>query len=66
MFPTAVFPLTREQMIVQVYKRNNSTVVEDDNKVIAYANIYNLEKGQSCFIGNLIVDESSPGKGLRP
>jgi len=64
MFPRASYPLTREQMIVQIYKRNNSTVIEEDGKVIAYANIYNLEKGQSCFIGNLVVRETSRGKGI--
>lgn len=63
MFPMASWPLTRSQMVRQMTKRNESTVILHEDKVIGYANIYGLEVGSNCFIGNVIIDRDHRNMG---
>ena len=63
MFPKAEFPLTVAQLRSSVDSRCDSTVILFENKVIGFANFYEVVKDQYCTIGNLIVNREFRGKG---
>ncbi len=64
MFPRATFPLTEAQLEAAVAQRFESTVVLCQDEVCGFANFYEYEPGQSCSIGNVIVDPRVRGKGV--
>jgi ribosomal protein S18 acetylase RimI-like enzyme len=64
MFPKAEFPLSPAQLREAVTRRSESTVVELDGKVAAFANFHHWETGGCCSIGNLIVSPSARRHGV--
>ena len=64
MFPKASFPLSEEQLTNSINSRFDSSVVCFENRPVAFANIYELIKGQYCCIGNVIVDPTTRGQGI--
>lgn len=64
LFPKAAFPLTPSQLQDSIAQRSDSTVVELDGKVAAFANFYRWEAGGSCSIGNVIVSPAARGSGV--
>jgi ribosomal protein S18 acetylase RimI-like enzyme len=64
MFPKAQFPLRFEQLKLNFEQRSNSTVFLDGDKVIAYANFYDIEPGRKCTLGNVIIHPMYRGKGV--
>ena len=55
LFPKAVYPLTPSQLREAVAQRSDSTVVELDGKVVAFANFYRWKTGGCCAIANVVV-----------
>lgn len=63
-FPKADYPLTSSQLQDAIAQRSDSTVVELDGEVAAFANFYRWEAGGCCSIGNVIVSPKARGKGV--
>jgi len=63
MYPKATYPLTAEQLRAAAAGRSCPTVVTDADSVIAYGNLYEVNDGEDCWIGNVIVRPSSRGSG---
>lgn len=64
LFPKAEFPLAPSQLQESIAQRSNSTVVELDGEVVAFANFYRWETAGSCAIGNVIVSPLARGRGV--
>lgn len=62
LFPAAEYPLTPAQLSDAIARRSDSTVVERDGEVLAFANFYRW--GDSCAIGNVIVAPAARGQGV--
>lgn len=62
-FPKASFPLSGENVRKSIVDRSDSTVVELNGRVVAFANFYRwgLER---CSIGNVVVASSVRGEGV--
>lgn len=63
-FPKASYPLTPGQLREAIAQRSDSTVVELDGKVVAFANFHRWESGGTCAIGNVIVSPEVRGLGV--
>lgn len=63
LFPKATFPLAHWQLRDSVSQRSDSTVVELDGQVVAFANFYRWGVN-GCSIGNVIVSPTVRGKGV--
>jgi len=63
MYPSGTFPLDPEQLAREADGRVRPTVILDDGAVIGYCNLYGVEPGSHGWLGNVIVDPSSRGKG---
>lgn len=64
MFPKAKFPLSFSQLWDAIAQRSDSSVVELDGEVIAFANFYRWEFGGCCSIGKVIVSPATRGRGV--
>lgn len=64
LFPKATFPLAPSQLQEAIAQRSDSTVVELDGQVVAFANFYRWEAGGGCAIGNVIVSPATRGLGV--
>lgn len=64
MFPRGLFPLTADQLEEAAGARFLPTVVEVDGEVAGYANFYEWEKGERCWLGNVILRSSLRGMGI--
>ena len=64
LFPKADFPLAPSQLQEAIAQRSDSTVVELDNEVVAFANFYRSETDGVCSIGNVIVSPAARGRGV--
>ena len=64
MYPKATFPLTYEQLKHNFDNRSDCTVFLSDENVVAFANMYDIEPGKQCFLGNVIINPAFRGKGV--
>lgn len=64
LFPKAEFPLAPSQLQDAIAQRSDSTVVELDGEIVAFANFYRWEMGGCCSIGNVIVSPAARGRGV--
>lgn len=64
MFPKATFPLTYEQLKSNFDHRTDCTVFLSGETVVAFANMYDIEPGIRCFLGNVIINPLWRGKGV--
>lgn len=62
-FPSASYPLTLQQLQKQLSKHHQSTIMLKDNKVIGFANFYNVKNRNIAFIGNVIIKLEERQKG---
>lgn len=62
-YPLASFPLDVEQIQSLAGKRSDLTVCLDGNEVIGFANLYDIDPGNSAFIGNVILSHKARGRG---
>ncbi|KRF07997.1 hypothetical protein ASG89_16290 [Paenibacillus sp. Soil766] len=64
MSPVLQYPLTSEQLVESTKSRLKQTVVVDGKgQLLGYANIYGLEEGKQCWLGNVIVSPGARGTG---
>lgn len=63
-FPKAEFPLTVPQLREVIAQRKDSTVFILNEVPIGFANIYNLEQGKCCSIGNVVISPEARGQGI--
>lgn len=63
-FPKASYPLTPDQLRNAISQRADSTVVEFEDQVVAFANFYKWESAGTCSIGNVIVSPAVRNKGV--
>ncbi len=64
MFRDPTFPLAPTALEASIRERQDSTVVMVDGIVAGFANFYGRTSGESCSIGNVIVDPVQRGKGV--
>jgi ribosomal protein S18 acetylase RimI-like enzyme len=64
MFPKAEYPLTVEQLKASVDARFDSTTFLCDGVPAGFANFYICQPGDTCSIGNVIVDPTRRGMGI--
>jgi len=64
MYPKAKFPLTFEQLKFNFENRSNSTVFLHGTRIVGYANMYDVEPGNKCTMGNVIIHPEYRGKGV--
>lgn len=64
MFPKADYPLSVEQLRTAIESRFNSTVILLDNKIVGFANFYEVKENEYCSIGNVIVSTNFRNKGI--
>src|SRR5574343_1480559 len=64
LFPKATFPLSVSQLKDAIAQRSDSTVVELDGEVVAFANFYRNETDGVCSIGNVVVSPAARGRGV--
>ena len=64
MFPKAEYPFTENQLEAAVNSRLDSTVILFDEKIVGFANFYEVVEQQYCSIGNVIVDSSHRSIGF--
>ncbi|MBN1533644.1 MAG: GNAT family N-acetyltransferase [Spirochaetes bacterium] len=62
-FPSASFPLMPHVLMEQIEKRRCATVMMLDGRVAGFANLYDIETGNRCFIGNLVLGPEFRGHG---
>jgi ribosomal protein S18 acetylase RimI-like enzyme len=63
MFPAGKYPLTPDQLEEAINKRWVPTVVLQSGVVVGYANVFGLEEGVQCQLGNFIVAPDFRGSG---
>lgn len=63
-FPRASFPLDTLQLQKLMTERHALTAVIENGKLIAFANLYNVQPGISAFIGNVVVAKAMRGRGV--
>lgn len=63
-YPKAAFPLSPSQLRDAIEQRSDSTVVELEGRVVAFANFYRWESGGICSIGNVIVCPTARRRGV--
>jgi len=63
MYPKAIYPLTADQLRSAAAGRSSPTVVTDSGTVVGYGNLYEVNEGEDCWIGNIIVCPSRRGSG---
>ncbi len=63
-FPKADFPLTANQLKASIDARCDSTVFLYDGQTAGFANLYKCQPGETCWIGNVIVDPLLRGRGI--
>lgn len=62
-YPKAKYPLTPEHFQNTIDQRSDPTVVENNGKVVGFANFYQWKNG-ICNIGNVLVAPLERGKGV--
>jgi ribosomal protein S18 acetylase RimI-like enzyme len=64
MFRNPAFPLTPAALQASINERRDSTVILVNDLVAGFANFYGCTPGESCSIGNVIVDPAQRGNGV--
>ncbi len=62
-FPAGRWPLDVRQIHRLAEQRKNLTVGSIEDKVVAFANLYDIQPGKWAFIGNVVVHEAQRGRG---
>jgi len=63
-FPKASFPLTPDQLSNTINQRSDSTVAEEQGKVLGFANFYRWGLQSTCSIGNVVVSPHARNRGI--
>ena len=63
-YPAGRFPLTTQQVQGLAETRTDLTVLEEEGRVVGFANLYDHAPTSYVFIGNVIVNPMYRGKGF--
>ena len=63
-YPSGSYPFTIDQVKRLSQLRKDLTVLTLEDKVVGFANFYDLEPEKFVFIGNVVIDRSFRGEGL--
>lgn len=63
MYPKGLYPLDSEQLYLTSQTRQLTTVIEYEEEVVGYCNVYDLVEGEHCWLGNVIISPRFRGKG---
>lgn len=63
-YPKGKHPFSVEQVRALSISRTELTVAVEKGEVIGFANLYDVQKGQHAFIGNVIVAKGYRGQGI--
>lgn len=62
-YPQGDYPLTPAQLHSLAEVRSDLTVATQGGAVIGFANLYDIEPGDSAFIGNVVIGQAFRGQG---
>ena len=63
-YPKAHHPFSLDQFKLIVDSRSDLTIALDGQRVVGFANFYNLQPDRWVFIGNLVVAKDCRGRGI--
>ncbi|MCU7812475.1 MAG: GNAT family N-acetyltransferase [Candidatus Thiodiazotropha sp. (ex Notomyrtea botanica)] len=63
-YPRGSYPFTIEQLSQLAKSRQDLTVVIQDDAVVGFANLYDVEPDNRAFVGNVIVSVDLRGRGI--
>lgn len=63
MFPKGAYPPDPDQLYEASLNRLLATVIECDQEIAGYCNVYDLVEQQLCWLGNVIIHPKYRGKG---
>lgn len=63
-YPNGTYPLDHAQLNHLLKVRSNFTALLEAGQLLAMANLYDVEKNDKAFVGNVLVAQSQRGKGL--
>ncbi len=63
-YPKGKHPFTVDQVRSLAESRKELTVAVERGRVIAFANLYDIEQGKWAFVGNVIVARECRGRGV--
>lgn len=64
MFPKGIYPITADELEEVASSRFSPTVITYDGEVAGYCNLYDVNVGQDCWLGNVIVHPEFRRKGI--
>lgn len=62
-YPKWNYPVAPSDILEVANQREHATVITCNNEVVGYCNLYNVEKGNHCWLGNVIIAPDYRGKG---
>lgn len=63
-YPRGVYPFNVDQVRQLFEIRKALTVAIENDKIIGFANLYDLSEKQRAFIGNVVIDQAFRGQGI--
>ncbi|TDF99787.1 GNAT family N-acetyltransferase [Paenibacillus piri] len=63
MFPKGSFPLDPEQLFAVSQTRKLPTVIERSGELAGYSCLYDVQEGECCWLGNVIINPVYRGQG---
>jgi len=63
-YPKAVWPFSVEQLSAAIAERRDSTLVLLNERIAGFANFYQVQHGEFCALGNLMVAPWARGHGV--
>jgi RimJ/RimL family protein N-acetyltransferase len=63
MYPKGSYPFSADQLYEVSLTRAIPTVILREDEVVGYANVYDWTEGESCWIGNVVVNPRHRGQG---
>ncbi|WP_442600705.1 GNAT family N-acetyltransferase [Paenibacillus sp. KN14-4R] len=63
MFPKGLYPADPEQLYQTSQTRQLATVIEYEEEIVGYCNLYGLVEGEHCWLGNVIINPRFRGQG---
>lgn len=64
-FPSADYPLTEAQLKKVLKDRKDYTaIINNNNEILAFATVYNIEDNYQCYLGNLVTNPKYRRMGI--
>jgi GNAT superfamily N-acetyltransferase len=63
-YPRATYPVTADVLEETASRRVEPTVITAGTEIVGYSNLYDVEEGRHCWLGNVVVSPAHRGKGV--